>query len=96
MFNTLRQFFRLTSSKGVPPQPYRTFYYWLKGHTGGEIRAREIDDAVDAILYRLAEAGRLPYGAELTLIVLDMGNASVREAIVSTPTFKIERVNRHG
>lgn len=96
MFNTLRQIFRLTFSKDVPPQPCRTFYYWFEGHSSGQIRAKDIDDAVGKVLKGLADRGKLPCGAVSTLIVLDMDNASVREAIVSTPTFKIERVNRHG
>ena len=104
MFRTLREIFRLSFSKGTSPQKYQTYYYWLKGHIGGEIRARDLDEAVDRILRHLADAGRLPYGVVSTLIVLDMDNANLREITVTTPTFslslprahRVQKVDRHG
>lgn len=104
MFNTIRQLFRLTFSKDIRPQPCRTFYYWLEGRSSGEIRAKDIDDAVDSILKHLADRGKLPFGLVSILIILDMANATLREVTVTTPTFslslpkahRVEKVNRHG
>ena len=100
MFNTIRQLFRLTFSKDIRPQPCRTFYYWLEGRSSGEIRAKDIDDAVDSILKHLADSKgvdvEIGWAARWNFPIILMRAVAVDNMLVGDPsdyTYTFERLD---